>query len=224
MWASFLRKYFRKVTFSSKSVGDKLGGAARSLWPTEDCTLLCCHESLTHGLGNESRLHSIESTATKNPIAQQTQEILLKSTNIKLEWIRDHIGYSGNEAADVLAEKTTQEEIPTCNANAKKPYQESASKRVYHPLAKRMGQWRNRQECSQRFAKVKRIPTPWKRPAIMLLNGHGKFQTYNKRFKIINRDSCGCGNLGNLLHYATSCLFTTSYHITKPSVDLEPLR
>ncbi|GBM25288.1 hypothetical protein AVEN_119888-1 [Araneus ventricosus] len=36
-------------------------------------------------------------------------------------------------------------------------------------------------------------------------------------------DSCGCGNLGNPLHYATSCLFTTSYHLTKPSADLEPL-
>ncbi|GBN24891.1 hypothetical protein AVEN_227910-1 [Araneus ventricosus] len=47
--------------------------------------------------------------------------------------------------------------------------------------------------------------------------------TYFKQFNIRNSDSCGCGDLGNPLHYATSCLFKTSYHLTKPSVDLEPL-
>ncbi|GBM04867.1 hypothetical protein AVEN_252814-1 [Araneus ventricosus] len=62
---------------------------------------------------SESSLHSIASIDTKSPIAQQTQEILLKLTNIKLEWIKAHAGYSGNEAADVLAKKATQEEIPT---------------------------------------------------------------------------------------------------------------
>ncbi|GBN28562.1 hypothetical protein AVEN_109598-1 [Araneus ventricosus] len=62
-----------------------------------------------------SSLHSITSIDINSPIAQQTQEILLKSINIKLVWIRAHVGYSGNEAADV-------------NPSAKKPYQESASK------------------------------------------------------------------------------------------------
>ncbi|GBN52524.1 hypothetical protein AVEN_235099-1 [Araneus ventricosus] len=40
---------------------------------------------------------------------------------------------------------------------------------------------------------------------------------------IRNSNSCGCGNLGNPLHYATSCLVTISYHLTEPSADLEPL-
>ncbi|GBM33076.1 hypothetical protein AVEN_9621-1 [Araneus ventricosus] len=61
---------------------------------------------------SESSLHSIASIDNKNPIAQQTQEILLKSTNIKLGWIRAHVGYSGIEAADVLAKKATREGIP----------------------------------------------------------------------------------------------------------------
>ncbi|GBN18469.1 hypothetical protein AVEN_125401-1 [Araneus ventricosus] len=73
------------------------------------------------------------------------------------------------------------------------------------------------------FPKVKRTPSPWQRPEIMLVTGHGQFPTYLKRFKIRYSDSCGCGNLGNPLHYATSCLFTTSYHLTKTSVDLEAL-
>ncbi|GBM87316.1 hypothetical protein AVEN_169952-1 [Araneus ventricosus] len=40
------------------------------------------------------------------------QEILLKSANIKLGWIRAHVGYSGNEAEDVLAKRATQDGIP----------------------------------------------------------------------------------------------------------------
>ncbi|GBO11086.1 hypothetical protein AVEN_12184-1 [Araneus ventricosus] len=57
----------------------------------------------------------------------------------------------------------------------------------------------------------------------MFVTGHGPFPTFLKRFNIRNSDSCGCGNLGNPLHYATSCLFTISYHLTNPSADLEPL-
>ncbi|GBM92678.1 hypothetical protein AVEN_147649-1, partial [Araneus ventricosus] len=71
--------------------------------------------------------------------------------------------------------------------------------------------------------KVKTTPTPWQRPEIMFVTSHGPFPTYLKRSNIRSSDSCGCGNLGNPLHYTTSCLFTTSYHLTKPSIDLEPL-
>ncbi|GBN94737.1 hypothetical protein AVEN_200340-1, partial [Araneus ventricosus] len=60
-----------------------------------------------------SSFHSIASIDTKSPIAQQTQEILLKSTNIKLGWIRVHVGCSGYEVTDVLAKKATQEGITT---------------------------------------------------------------------------------------------------------------
>ncbi|GBM84556.1 hypothetical protein AVEN_154085-1 [Araneus ventricosus] len=61
------------------------------------------------------------------------------------------------------------------------------------------------------------------RPKIIFVLGHDPFPTYLKRFKIRNSYSCGCGNLGNPLHYATSCLFTTSYNLTKLSADLELL-
>ncbi|GBN55640.1 hypothetical protein AVEN_93351-1 [Araneus ventricosus] len=90
------------------------------------------------------------------------------------------------------------------------------------------------ENCSQKIAfltgrsvynvlpKVKTTPTPFQRPEIMSVTGH-PFPTYLKRFNIGNSDSCDCGNLGNSLDYATSCLFTTSNHLTKPSADLEPL-
>ncbi|GBL78973.1 hypothetical protein AVEN_48936-1 [Araneus ventricosus] len=63
--------------------------------------------------------------------------------------VRAHVGYSGDEAVDVIEGNTGGN--PHIHPSAKKSYQESASKRVHYPLAKRMGQWRNRQECLQRF-------------------------------------------------------------------------
>ncbi|GBL89116.1 hypothetical protein AVEN_255248-1 [Araneus ventricosus] len=39
------------------------------------------------------------------------------------------------------------------------------------------------------------------------LQCHGPFPTYLKQYNIRN-DSCGCGNLGNPFHCATSCLCT----------------
>ncbi|GBM14315.1 hypothetical protein AVEN_128372-1 [Araneus ventricosus] len=169
---------------------------------------------------SESSLHSID---TQSPIAQQTQEILLKSTNIKLGWITAHVGYSGNEATDVLAKKATQEEIPS--------YIPAASNHIKSLLQKEsiirwQKEWDNGEtgrSVHNVLPKVKTPLTPWQRPEIIFATGHGPFLTYLKRFKIRNSDSCGCGNLGNTLHCATSCLFTTSYHLTKPSADLKPL-
>ncbi|GBO17901.1 hypothetical protein AVEN_228256-1 [Araneus ventricosus] len=152
-----------------------------------------------------------------------TPEILLKSTNIKLGWIKAHVGYSGNEAADVLAKKATQEGIPTYIRATRNHIKNLLQK---ESISRWQKEWDNG-EAGRRIhnvlPKVKTTPTPWQRPEILFVTGHGPFPTYLKRFNIRNSDSCGCGNLGNLLPYATSCLFTTSYHLTKPSADLEPL-
>ncbi|GBL93951.1 hypothetical protein AVEN_76681-1 [Araneus ventricosus] len=180
-----------------------------------------CAERVKVWSDSESSLHSIASIDIKNPIAQQAQEILLKSTNIKLGWIRAHVGYSGNEAADVLAKKATLEGSPTYI----EPYQESASKRV-HAIIRWQGEWDNREAGRSVYnvlSKVKTTQNPLKRPEIIFVTPHGPFPTYLKLFKIRNSDSCGCGNPGNPLHYATSYPFITSYHLTKPSADLEPL-
>ncbi|GBO20810.1 hypothetical protein AVEN_232433-1 [Araneus ventricosus] len=66
-------------------------------------------------------------------------------------------------------------------------------------------------------------PSPWQRPEIMFVTGHGPFPTFLKRFNFRNSDSCGSGDVGDPLHYSTICPLTSSYHLTKPSADLEPL-
>ncbi|GBL90274.1 hypothetical protein AVEN_130375-1 [Araneus ventricosus] len=169
---------------------------------------------------SEMSLRSFASIDTKSPIAQQTQEILLKSTNIKLGWIRAHVGYSGNEAADVLAKKATQEGIHTY---IPAPRNHIKSLLQNESIIRWQKEWDNGETGRSVYnvlPKVKTTPTPWQRPEIMFITGQGPFPTYIKRFNIRNRDFCFCGNLVNPSHYATSCLFTTSYHLTKPSTDL----
>ncbi|GBN57901.1 hypothetical protein AVEN_228741-1 [Araneus ventricosus] len=172
---------------------------------------------------SESSLHSIASFDTKSPIAQQTQEILLKSTNIKLGWIRAHVVYSGNEVADVLAKKATQEGIPIYIPTPRNHIKSLLQKESIIRWQKEWDNGQTGRSVHSVLPKVKTTPTPWQRPEIMFLTGHGPFPTYLKRFNIRSSDSCGSGDLGNPLHYATSCLFATSYHLTKSSADLEPL-
>ncbi|GBN72732.1 hypothetical protein AVEN_21063-1 [Araneus ventricosus] len=169
---------------------------------------------------SESSLHSIASIDTKSPIAQQTQEILLKSTNIKLGCIKAHVGYSGYETADVLAKKATQEGIPTYIPAPRNHIKSLLQKESIIRWQKEWDNGETGRSVHNVLPKVKITPTPWQKPIIMFVTGHGPFPTYLKRFNIRSRDSCGCGNMGNPLHYATSCLFATSYHLTKPSADL----
>ncbi|GBN92022.1 Sodium-coupled monocarboxylate transporter 2, partial [Araneus ventricosus] len=61
----------------------------------------------------ESSLHPTSCLKTNSPLAQDIQNILLNSPNIKLGWIRAHVGHEGNETADLLAKKATLERIPT---------------------------------------------------------------------------------------------------------------
>ncbi|GBN98881.1 hypothetical protein AVEN_34281-1 [Araneus ventricosus] len=130
---------------------------------------------------------------------------------------------TGNEDADVLAKTATQEGIPTFIPAPRNHIKSLLQK---ESIIRWQIEWDNGEtgrSVHNVLPKVKITPTPTQRPEIMFFTGHGPFPTYLKRFNIINSDSCGCGNLDNPVHYATSCLFTTSYHLTKPPADLEPL-
>ncbi|GBL72664.1 hypothetical protein AVEN_116317-1, partial [Araneus ventricosus] len=55
------------------------------------------------------------------------------------------------------------------------------------------------------------------RECIQFATGHGPFPSYLKRFGLHSTDYCGCGEIGNPLHYATRCPLTLSYHHKEPS-------
>ncbi|GBL99329.1 hypothetical protein AVEN_206753-1 [Araneus ventricosus] len=46
---------------------------------------------------------------------------------------------------------------------------------------------------------------------------HEPFPSYLKRFGLHSTEYCGCGEIGNPLHYATRCPLPVSYHHKEPS-------
>ncbi|GBO22825.1 hypothetical protein AVEN_275018-1 [Araneus ventricosus] len=140
--------------------------------------------------------------------------------------LRAHVGYSCNEAADVLAKKATQEGIPTYIPAPRNHIKNLLQKESSIRWQKEWDNVETGRGVHNVLPKVKTTPIPLQRPDIMFVTCHCPFLTYLKRFIIRSTDSCGFGNLENPLHYGTTCLqrmFTTSYHLTKPSADLEPL-
>ncbi|GBM17708.1 hypothetical protein AVEN_56030-1 [Araneus ventricosus] len=58
---------------------------------------------------SESALRAISSFKSSNPLIQETQQALLQNPSIQLNWIKAHVGFLGNEAADNLAKQATKE-------------------------------------------------------------------------------------------------------------------
>ncbi|GBL98879.1 hypothetical protein AVEN_165708-1 [Araneus ventricosus] len=116
-----------------------------------------------------------------------------------------HVGYSGNEAAEVLAKKATQEGIPTYITAPRNHIKSLLQKESIICWQKEWDNAETSRSVYNALPKVKITPSPWKRPEIMFITGYIPFPTYLKRFNIRNNDSCGCGYLGNPLHYATNC-------------------
>ncbi|GBN10804.1 hypothetical protein AVEN_239880-1 [Araneus ventricosus] len=66
-------------------------------------------------------------------------------------------------------------------------------------------------------------PVFWAREEIMFVPRLGPFPSFLNRFHLSDSDSCACGEVGDPIHYATSCPLTLSWHIRKPSTSLENL-
>ncbi|GBN96694.1 hypothetical protein AVEN_107898-1 [Araneus ventricosus] len=66
-------------------------------------------------------------------------------------------------------------------------------------------------------------PVFWTHEEILFVTGHGPFPSFLNRFHLSDSDSCPCREVGDLVHYATTCPLTLSWHIRKPSTSLESL-
>ncbi|GBL72607.1 hypothetical protein AVEN_127869-1 [Araneus ventricosus] len=58
---------------------------------------------------SESALRAISSFKSSNPLIEGTQQDLLQNPSMQLNWIKAHVGFLGNEAADNLAKQATKE-------------------------------------------------------------------------------------------------------------------
>ncbi|GBM20198.1 hypothetical protein AVEN_248085-1, partial [Araneus ventricosus] len=89
---------------------------------------------------------------------------------------RAHIGYSGNEAADVLATKVALERIPTYIPATRYQIKSLLQK---ESIISWQTEWDNGEKDRSVYnvlPEVKTTPTPWQRPEIMFVSGLGNFR------------------------------------------------
>ncbi|GBN71938.1 hypothetical protein AVEN_207590-1 [Araneus ventricosus] len=60
-------------------------------------------------------------------------------------------------------------------------------------------------------------PDLWWRVCVQFATGHGLVPCFLKRFNLYHKNRSACGEVGDSLHFATSCPLTISFHMTKPS-------
>ncbi|GBO01335.1 hypothetical protein AVEN_204450-1 [Araneus ventricosus] len=72
--------------------------------------------------------------------------------------------------------------------------------------------------------RVSTQPCYWKREEILFFTAHGPFPSYLKRFSLASTANCPCGKAnGTPLYYATECILTASFHLTKPAQQYEQI-
>ncbi|GBN40504.1 hypothetical protein AVEN_275209-1 [Araneus ventricosus] len=176
--------------------------------------------SISIHVDNRASLQATSNPKTTSPTSRKIFNALLNNTNITLHWIKAHAGHEGNEKADQLAKEDSATGNMYDIQKLPKPYIKSILKN------KMMQQWQlewNKRDTGKKIRdilpKVSTHSANWFREQIIFFSEHGPFPAYRKRFGLHQSDLCGCGKVGTAMHYATECIFTESWHMTKPSQD-----
>ncbi|GBN30928.1 hypothetical protein AVEN_183436-1 [Araneus ventricosus] len=142
---------------------------------------------------------------------------LMENARIRLGWVKAHIGIKGNQIADTLTKEATTDGIPTSL-----PFPKNFLKKqlLQLSLSRWQAEWDNGETGRSVYSIIPKLSNKqlhWSRECIQFATGHGPFPSYLKRFGLHPTDYCGCGEIGNPLHYATRWPLILSYHHKEPS-------
>ncbi|GBO24417.1 hypothetical protein AVEN_222064-1 [Araneus ventricosus] len=160
---------------------------------------------------------------TPHQLVRDIQSLLTQNRNILVKRIKAHAGYRDNEETDTLAKKAITEggvmKVLNPRCELKQHLQQLFLKK-----------WKNLWDNENTGRSVPKVlktdnlkPVFWTREKILFVTGHGPFPSFLNRVHLSDSDSCACGEVGDPIHYATSCPLTLSWHIRKPSTSLESL-
>ncbi|GBM22055.1 Putative protein in type-1 retrotransposable element R1DM [Araneus ventricosus] len=167
---------------------------------------------------SQSSLKAIANIKTTSPQAREIQDQLLANPQVRLGWIRAHVGHQGNEKADELAKAAI---TSTMAQEMHIPLPRSSIKRELNRKA--MERWqllwdrgKNGRSTHDVLPKVSNSLHNWPRQVTQFITGHGPFPAYLFRFGKHPDDLCACGQEGTPFHYATACPITESFHLKCP--------
>ncbi|GBM31216.1 hypothetical protein AVEN_193346-1 [Araneus ventricosus] len=161
---------------------------------------------------SQSSLKALLNQKSNSPIVRSIQDSLYNTHNIRLGWIRAHVGHLGNEKADELAKEVIKSmeaavlTVPLPRSNAKQDLKQQA-------LAKWQRRWDDDINDRPTYEVIKKVGLRnhnWSRQLIQFITGHGPFPSYLFRFGKHPDNCCACGEPGTPLHCAASCFLTTS--------------
>ncbi|GBM92131.1 Putative protein in type-1 retrotransposable element R1DM [Araneus ventricosus] len=168
---------------------------------------------------NRVAIQASSNPKSKNHMARQIFLSLLSSPNIKLNWIKAHAGYFGNESAYLQAKSAADSETTNIHEiKFSKAFLKTHLKKFLTQVLQRT--WEDAitgRPIHNIIPKVSFDPVCWTREEILFFTQHGPFPSYFNRFKILPSPNCSCGQVGTPLHYATEYILTSSWHIKKPA-------
>lgn len=166
---------------------------------------------------SRSSLEAISDPCTENPVAAEIQQMLaelnVKNIEVKLHWIKAHVGILGNERADILAKEATLKK----SAPAYEAFPLSFARRSIRE--KTLEEWQRRYtesttgevtklffpEVKKAYKIVSRIGTHALRT--QLFSGHTGIKAYLNRFKLADDPFCTCNDASpeTILHIILEC-------------------
>ncbi|GBL75329.1 hypothetical protein AVEN_194540-1 [Araneus ventricosus] len=184
--------------------------------PTQQLTIL---------VDNQASINSAANPKSHNLIARKIFKLLYSHPHIRVSWIKAHAGYIGNEEAGRLAKEAAEtENFPETPVELPKPFIKTFLRQ------KMLATWQMAWDdggtgrlIHNIIPKVSLQPINWTRNEILFFTGHGPFPSFLQRFNLAETSFCSCGGIDTPIHYATVRLLTTSYHMTPPSQQHQPV-
>ncbi|GBO38791.1 hypothetical protein AVEN_20539-1 [Araneus ventricosus] len=171
------------------------------------------HQPITILVDNQTSVQAAANPGSRNTTAREICKSLITNKHIHISWIKAHVGYDENEEADRLAKEAAESDRDPLSVKASISFLKSIFKK------KIMEDWQDEDTGRSTFNILSRVSTQpcyWKREEILFFIRHGPFPSCLKRFNLASTTNCPCGNTnGTPLHYATECILTASFHMTK---------
>ncbi|GBM48148.1 hypothetical protein AVEN_107106-1 [Araneus ventricosus] len=175
----------------------------------EFCCTLSVWQKIHIFSDSRSALQAIQDPNNNNEHTRKIKTIYKKATDIawiRLHCIKVHVGYVGNEMADIQAkESTSRPEVDVENPKSEGTVKSTIRRELLYQWQGRCLLTKNGSHTRKLLPEVKFHTTLFHPKVVQFLTGHGRFPSYFVRFGKSQSNTCPCGKVGDPLHCILEC-------------------